>query len=114
MSTDQFRDLAIVANAAGPVEAADDLLAARCDWIACPTCGGSGRTARPMGPMLRGMFLDPCPDCDGTGHPTVAQVLAWGEAVATAMPAPSIEGMIAPVYMEGYQDRLDALRAVKP
>ena len=44
----------------------------------------------------------------------MAQVLAWGEAVATATPAPSIEGMIAPVYMQGYQDRLDALRAVKP
>ena len=105
MSTDQFRDLAIVANAAGPVEAADDLLAARCDWIACPTCGG--------GLVVAGCF-DPCPDCDGTGHPTVAQVLAWGEAVATAMPAPSIEGMIAPVYMEGYNQRLDALRSVKP
>ena len=113
MSTEQFRDL-IVGRGFNADLHPNHILAARCDWIACPTCGGSGRTARPMGPMLRGMFLDPCPDCDGTGHPTVAQVLAWGEAVATAMPAPSIEGMIAPVYMEGYNQRLDALRSVKP
>ena len=104
MSTDQFRDLAIVANAAGPVEAADDLLAARCDWITCPTCGG--------GMVVAGCF-DPCPDCDGTGHPTVAQVLAWGEAVASMQHAEPLPGHNLDT-IDGWNDCLDALRSVKP
>ena len=104
MTTDQFRDLLI------SYDNADDQLAARCDWLACPTCDGEGVE-----------FLgddddigDACPDCGGTGHPSVAQVLAWGEAVATAPHVPGSGGLVPASWAEGYNARLTDIRAVQP
>lgn len=54
-----------------------------------------------------------CPDCDGTGHPSVAQVLAWGEAVATADQDVMVHVGDASLAF-GSNRRLDALRAVRP
>ena len=109
MSTEQFRDL-IVGRGFNADLHPNHILAARCDWIACPTCDGEGVE-----------FLgddddigDACPDCDGTGHPTVAQVLAWGEAVATAPHVPGSGGLVPASWAEGYNARLTDIRAVQP
>lgn len=85
----------------------DEILARRVVEIACPTCQGRKRVGCP-GPghdrahtqkerdalglrkgidYCYGMHMGhPCPACDGTGLPSVAQLLSWGQAVAEADP----------------------------
>ena len=60
---------------------ADQLLA--CSAIDCPTCAAKGFdpiTANDCGTGLIEYLT--CPTCSGTGKATVAQLLAWGSAVA--------------------------------
>lgn len=58
----------------------DDLLALPAPWVDCPTCDALGWVGGPT-PDGTGT-ADTCPACSGTGHATVAQLLAWGTAVA--------------------------------
>ena len=95
----------------GDYSDADEILAIPA--IDCPTCKGSGRIGCP-GPSgggartqrerdalgLRkgidycyGMHMGhPCPACTGTGKATVAQLLAWGSAVAEPIESPRFPG----------------------
>lgn len=83
---------------------ADDILALPA--IDCPTCKGHGRVGCPgrhdrahtqmeRDALGRRKSINyyyemhmghPCPTCTGTGKATVAQLLAWGQAVATNDP----------------------------
>ena len=92
---------------------ADQLLARPVPWVDCPTCKGHGRVGCPGPGQSRartqmerdalglrkgidycyGMHMGhPCPACNGTGKATVAQLLAWGSAVAEPIESPRFPG----------------------
>ena len=58
----------------------EDLLARPVPWVDCPTCDGEVLLPGKFGVDPLGLKL--CPACHGTGKATVAQLLAWGSAVA--------------------------------
>lgn len=94
-------------------QVAHNLLARPVPWVDCPACKGSGRIGCP-GPSgggartqrerdalgLRkgidycyGMHMGhPCPTCSGTGKATVAQLLAWGQAIADPIDSHGLSG----------------------
>ena len=86
MTATNFRDLlaAVMGDAVvfgiHPIdlEDADEILAMPVPWVDCPTCHGEGVEFAGDEDDIG----DGCPACAGTGHATVAQLLAWGSAVA--------------------------------
>lgn len=67
---------------------ADDLLARPVPWVDCPTCNGEGVEFAGDEDGIG----DGCPACTGTGKATVAQLLAWGSAVAEPIESPRFPG----------------------
>lgn len=73
---------------------AEELLALSVPWVDCPTCDALGWIG---GPTPDGTDpADTCPACSGTGTPSIAQLLAWGQAVADPIDSPGLSG--APDY----------------
>ena len=70
----------------------DDLLALPAPWVDCPTCDALGWVGGPTGDTEVVADIPWCPTCSGTGHPTVAQLLAWGSAVADPIDSPGLSG----------------------
>lgn len=89
MTATDFRDLLAgwlsgdprFATLPGDYSDADEILARPVPWVDCPTCDALGWVGGPT-PDGTGT-ADTCPACTGTGKATVAQLLAWGSAVAT-------------------------------
>ena len=60
----------------------------------CPTCEGIGKTTKPMGAMVRGMYVMDCPACNGLGYLIVASAHVDGSvpiyAVARSTPGDAL------------------------
>lgn len=50
----------------------------------CKNCNGTGKVLVPMGPNIRGLKPDDCPDCNGTGIEEYPD--AHGESFAPRVP----------------------------
>lgn len=69
-------------------QVAHNLLARPVPWVDCPTCKGEGVEFAGDEDDIG----DGCPTCSGTGKATVAQLLAWGSAVAEPIESPRFPG----------------------
>jgi len=69
---------------------ADEILARPVPWVDCPTCDALGWVGGPTGATL--VVADTCPTCSGTGKATVAQLLAWGQAIADPIDSHGLSG----------------------
>lgn len=72
---------------AGDHQLAFDILRTPVPWVDCPTCKGDREvvvTQDGMGETIHCHVQ--CPACAGTGKATVAQLLAWGSAIARIDP----------------------------
>ena len=67
---------------AGDHQLAFDILRTPVPWVDCPTCKGEGVEFAGDEDDIG----DGCPTCAGTGKATVAQLLAWGSAIARIDP----------------------------
>lgn len=87
----------------------DQLLARSVPWVDCPTCQGKGRVVA-FGEEYTGEVVacgtTQCPTCTGTGKATVAQLLAWGQAVAQTDPEDWIEFGDQRSAVTGYRSRI--------
>lgn len=79
-----------------------DILARPVPWVDCPTCKGEGVEFAGDEDDIG----DGCPTCSGTGKATVAQLLAWGSAVAQTDPEDWIEFGDQRSAVDGYRNRI--------
>ena len=99
MTATTFRDLLdpwtlFVADDGHPglrVANPDQLLAMPVPWVDCPTCDALGWVGGPT-PGATLVVADTCPTCSGTGKATVAQLLAWGQAIADPIDSHGLSG----------------------
>ena len=96
MTATTFRDLLdpwtlFVADDGHPglrVANPDEILARPVPWVDCPTCKGEGVEFAGDEDDIG----DGCPTCSGTGKATVAQLLAWGQAIADPIDSHGLSG----------------------
>ena len=77
----------------GDHQVAFDALRMQVPWVDCPTCAAKGFdpiTANDCGTGLIEYLT--CPTCSGTGKATVAQLLAWGQAIADPIDSHGLSG----------------------